>query len=240
MCIYPGNSNSQRGFTLIEVLSSMVILALVLTAASMALSQFSRINERLGVRSQEAIDSVLRFNRLNYVLQQTQYYALKDNKEAPFFYFEGKQDEMQFFSSASLQKDSQTTFAKLHVRVNQVHPELYDLVLSEFEITDAPIIYPAGLPRESEMQQQLMIEGAQDIKFSFLGIQNIRQMLLANDSENYLRTLAWADNYSATRTTFLPIKIKVEITWPDGTKWPCIISVKKQNFALQNFIIDGL
>lgn len=238
MRIYRGvNTVKHRGFTLVELLSAMVVMSLVMVLATMSLGQFSRYSDKSGAGFEQRINRYLALDRLGQTLEQMLDYYVVDNVQAPRLYFVGEEQEIRFVTTNSWQHDDRSSISYLVVEEDVDGSEA--LVLYQRSLTDNVFFVWADAPEQSEMTANIVISGATDIRFEYLGIENIRQLYPSGISDNYRKNLLWKSRFLGKDTGYLPEKIKIEVEWPNGTTWPMIIAIRAFNFSKRGFMLDG-
>jgi len=185
------------GFSLVELLVSMVLLSTIVMLASYSYSQFAKYwDGRLG-----KFDSVFLELRdewlLSDILSSIHPYVVKNNQNIPRFYFEGNVNGFVAVSNKSISQVSIGAVIRISLVLND--DLTYDMLYEE-----APMAYSA-LTRLTESPQfsapKLLFAGLVDPKFTYFGPQVRRE-------EEILRPDTWSSSYNSASTLFHPKKIR--------------------------------
>ncbi len=233
---FHGNSIAS-GFTLIELLSAMVVMSLMMALASMSLSQFSQYSDKSGLGFEARINRYLNLERMGELLSKTLDYYVDDNLGKKQVFFSGKRELMKFVSSTSWESGEQATLN--YLVVEQDEDALQSLVLYQRPLTNNVFFEVAQFPEKGQLPGMLVLNGASKITFDYLGIENIRQIYPSGTTQNFTENLRWKYRYEGKEKGYIPQKIRVNVEWPDGTIWPCIVDVKALNYSKRGLMLDG-
>lgn len=232
--IYRG-SNLIKGFTLIELLSAMVLMSMVMVLATMSLAQFEQYTNKSGLGFEARINRYLGIERLGELLGRTVDYYVQDNLGKTRLYFNGQREKIQFVSNASWNDDAKGSLNILSVE--ERGDALLALVLYQKPLQEQVFFEFSQFPKQQDLQGKLIIDGASQITFDYLGIRNFRQLYPSGITENYRSNLSWSSKYEGAETGYLPDKVRINIVWPDGSEWPCIFDLKSQNFLKRGLML---
>jgi len=194
----------QRGFSLVELLISMVLLSVIVLLSSFTYAQFSRYwDGRLG--SFDNVFSVLRNGwLLEDILSHVHPYVVRNNAGIPRFYFEGNINGFVAVSKESLSRVDTTSVIRLTLAQNS--DGSYDLLYEEAPMSRAALVQLTQRPNFSE--PLTLLKSLQDPKFRYFGPE-----APINDSPDIdvrQRDL-WTSDYNSAMTLRHPKK--VEIQW---------------------------
>ncbi len=229
----------EKGFTLLELLASIALMGLVMALATFSLSQFGQYSDRSGLVFESRINRYLSLGRLGDLLQSTLDYYVVDNLDHTQLFFRGGLEKVEFVSQTSWQVDNQASINILAVEESVTDPNLFSLVLYHRPLVGKVFFALSELPEKESLPSNLILDGAERITFEYLGIEDIRDIYPNGISENFLQELDWRNRYNSLNTGYIPIKFRMNVEWPDGSSWPCIISIKAQNYAKRGFMLDG-
>lgn len=241
MCIriYRGNSiTHQRGFTLIEIVSAMVVMSLVMVLATMSLAQFSRYSEQTGIGFEQRISRYLALERLAQTVEQMLDYYVFDTTQSPQLYFVGDSREMRFVTTHPWSDDANSAISYLVVEEEQQGTNA--LVLYQRNLTERVFFKWTDAPEATDMQAVVVIAGARDIQFEYLGVENLRQLYPGGSNDNYRKNLRWQSRFLGRENGYLPEQVKITVQWPDDSSWPLAIAVRAFNLSKRSFMLDGV
>lgn len=228
----------QRGFTLLELLSAMVVMAMIMALASLSLSQFSEYSGKSGRGFEQRVNRYLSFAKVGELLEGTMDYYVKSNIGRNQLHFVGEPTLIQFVTRGSW-FDNTTASVNYLVVEKEPGSELHSLVLYQRPLLESVFFSEKEKPAQDELPGIVVISGAKDIAFEYLGIENLRQLYPEGTTENFYRKLIWRPFYDGRKLGYIPKKIKIEVDWGDENRWPAIVDIKAQNFAKRTFMLDG-
>lgn len=231
--------NRQFGFTLLELLSAMVVLAMVMALASVSLAQFSNYSDKSGRNFEQRINRYLSFAKVGELLEGTLDYYLKDNLGKNQLYFVGEPELMRLVTKGSWFDPSEASVNYLSVEKERTSG-LYSLVLYQRSLTENVLFAEKEMPAKEDMSGIVVLSGAEEIYFEYLGIENLRQLYPVGTTENFYRNLMWRSDYDGRKKGYIPKKIRIHVDWGKENQWPAVIELKAQNFAKRTFMLGGL
>ena len=192
----------QRGFSLVELLISMVLLSAILFLSSFAYAQFSRYwDGRLG--SFEQVFSVLRNGwLLEDILSHVHPYVVKNNAGIPRFYFEGNINGFVAVSKESLSRIDTTSVIRMSLTQN--NDGSFDLLYEEAPMSAVALVQLTQRPNFSE--PLTLLKSLEDAEFSYFGPE-----VPINDSPDLdvrQRDL-WTSEYNSAATRRHPKKVGI-------------------------------
>ena len=196
------------GFSLVELLVSMVLLAIIVLLSSYSYAQFVRYwDGRLG--NFDATFEALRDEwLLTDTLNSIQPYVVKNNQNIPRFYFEGNINGFVAVSNKSIASVSVASVVR--IGLSQRDDLKFDLTYEEApmsrsaltRLTEQPIFSPPVV----------LLSGLTEPKFSYFGVEARDQ----NGDSEFESPRAWSQTYNSAATLAHPQKIK--FSWSiDGT-----------------------
>ena len=197
------NVQRQRGFSLVELLISMVLLSVIVLLSSFAYAQFSRYwDGRLG--SFDNVFSVLRNGwLLEDILSHVHPYVVRNNAGIPRFYFEGNINGFVAVSKESLSRVDTTSVIRLTLAQNS--DGSYDLLYEEAPMSQAALVQ---LTQRSNFSEPLtLLQSLEDAEFSYFGPE-----APPNDSPDIdvrQRDL-WTRDYNSAMTLRHPKKVRIQ------------------------------
>lgn len=230
-------SKTTSGFTLIELLSAMVLMSLIMMLATMSLSQFSHYRDKSGLGFESRINRYLSLERMGELLDKTTDYYVKDTLGKTGPYFVGERDSIKFVSTTSWVQEERSSLNYLVVEESTESSKA--LVLYQKDLTEDVFFETSQFPSKETLSGIVILEGASKITFDYLGIENIRQLYPSGVSEYFLSKLRWNNQYNSSETGYTPDKVRINVEWPDGTIWPCIVDIKSLNYSKRSLMLDG-
>lgn len=197
---------SQHGFSLIELLISMVLLSVIVFLSSFAYAQFSRYwDGRLG--SFDQVFSILRNGwLLEDIFSHVHPYVVKSNAGIPRFYFEGNINGFVAVSKESLSRIDTTSVIRMSLTQNI--DGSFDLLYEEAPMSAVALVQLTQRPNFSE--PLTLLKSLEDAEFSYFGPE-----APINDSPDLdvrQRDL-WTSEYNSAVTLRHPKKLGIR--WSD-------------------------
>ena len=192
----------QRGFSLVELLISMVLLSVIVFLSSFSYAQFSRYwDGRLG--SFDRVFSELRNGwLLEDILSHVHPYVVKNNAGIPRFYFEGNINGFVAVSKESLSRVDTTSVIRLTLAQNS--DGSYDLLYEEAPMSEAALVRLTQRPNFSE--PLTLLESLEDPEFSYFGSE--APIDDASGIDVRQRDL-WTSEYNSAMTLQHPKKVSI-------------------------------
>lgn len=229
---------SQRGFTLLELLSAMVVMAMIMALASMSLSQFSDYSGKSGHNFEQRINRYLSFAKMGQLLEGTLDYYVKNNLGKNQLYFIGEPELMRLVTRGSWFDGTTASINYLSVE-KEPDSGLFSLVLYQRSLMEKVFFAENEMPAKDDLKGIVVLSGAQSIEFEYLGIENLRQIYPAGTTKNFYQNLVWQSYYDGRKLGYIPKKLRINVDWGEENQWPAIIDVKAQNFAKRTYMLDG-
>lgn len=204
-----------KGFTLVEMLVSMVLLTMVMLIASGAYSLFSdRWNGRLGHYNKSmatAKESILVQEALNSIIA----YAVTDDKGDAKLYFEGNRNGFVAVTLRSIYNPK--VAAVIRLKVSQNDDFTYKLIYEEFAMTEEllinaqqPIVFSSPI---------VLFDKLVNINFQYFGWPSLASYNWSSENSSTItnpKPRKWFDNYNALDTYIQPEQIKVTFSAEKG------------------------
>jgi prepilin-type N-terminal cleavage/methylation domain-containing protein len=209
------------GFTLIEVLISMLLLSLVMFIGSLSFSVFTqRWQSDMGHFTEQA-DRARKLFLLQRSIQGISNYFVLDSKNEPVYFFLGSSDHLVFVTNNPI--FSAGSQALVRLRVIPLEDGAQELVYQESSFNKFPLLSLEPLPIADK---SLVILKAVNIRFNYYGWMSNQDRLESYDNE-VLKPLRpkWQDEYLAHEVAILPYAIN--LTW--GENEPIIFPMNNDN-----------
>lgn len=199
------------GFTLIEVLISMVIMSLIIGLAVSSYRYFFNFGNQDNIAEQDvAVKGLTKIQPINQAVRSTlAYYYYSEYEQQKRLFFKGSKRSMSFVTKRPALVDSPLAIAILLVRIDGAQDQLLycELPLGSRDLATFNAV-------ESDCDEhQFEYLRANDISLEYFGWQS------RNDIENYTSgwfsaaevSLApqWFSNYESDKTQLLPLSIRV-------------------------------
>ncbi|MFT5813625.1 MAG: prepilin-type N-terminal cleavage/methylation domain-containing protein [Psychroserpens sp.] len=207
------SSKQYSGFTLVEMLVSMVLLSMVLLISSGAYSLFSeRWNGRLGHFNKSVVQAkqlILIQEALNSI---TSYVVNNDNEQAKF-YFEGNTSGFVAVTLRSL--FSPETAAVMRIQIVQNPDFTYKLTYQEsLMATQLLISTKQSLNFNNPI---ILFDDLTKVNFQYFGWPSAESKNWTIDSSiEQPKPAAWFNEYNSLMTNLQPEQIKITFTNADG------------------------
>ncbi|AIY64580.1 type II secretion system protein [Pseudoalteromonas piratica] len=194
-----------KGFTLIEVLISLVILSMTFSLAgyayTMYIDNFEKLSTRLSADNFESIDLI---NLEKVFSGMTLYSVQKKGVQRP--YFKGLPNKLRFVSNTSFYELDQLLLAELSVETDSDSGRQV-LIYREYNIDTNPNI---NFPLKAELllpHRKEYLLTADSINFSYYASASISELLGGRNTEHPLEF----ENFDAEIESQLPIYIAFNI-----------------------------
>jgi len=197
---------TNQGFTLVEMLVSMVLLSMVLLIASNAYSLFSdRWNGRLGHFNQSVVQAK-QLILVQEALKSIVSYVVTNDKEQAKLYFEGNQNGFVAVTLRSL--FSPESAAVMRLQVTQNPDFTYTLSYQESAMTEQLLISAKQALNFSE--PIVLFDNLIEINFQYFGWLSTQSKYWAIDSLTpQPEPPIWFNEYNSLVTNLQPEQIKV-------------------------------
>ena len=232
------NMVKNKGFTLLEVLASAVVMSIVLVLAVTALSQFNQVAGRFGNNFIETKHQVLVLNRLIEVIESALDYYVADDQGKHVLLFNGTPMRATLASLKAFTEPDTSALIELRVLQDANNTSLVKLVAIEVPLYQNLVYEVNQMPDFSSGKQVTIFTGAESITLSYLGPKNVRQIVAPQDDQNFNTLLEWDTKYDGMETGYLPSKIKVEVKWEANLIQSYIFETKAFNYAKRDFVLS--
>ena len=238
MRISAGNKLS-RGFTLLEMLAAMGILAVVLGMATLALNQFQVYGRAEGANFKTSLENTLKLNQLADLIEAGFDYYVENARGDTLLLFQGESDELVFVSQRSWYQTGVESFNRLRVEPSAGDPAQSALVLYTVGLDTTLLLRDDLLPEAEDMASEVVLDKCDSIEFEYLGIQSLRSMLTQGTGRNIYRTLDWSSDYNGSQTQFMPVKFRIAVTRENGLEQSFIVELPIMNLAKRSLMVGG-
>ncbi|QYJ74054.1 prepilin-type N-terminal cleavage/methylation domain-containing protein [Shewanella sp. FJAT-52076] len=198
----------QRGFSLIELLLSMAILAMVIFIGSFSFSIYSKLWNKDIANYNKSLSSGKTSVLLSRMFQHVSNYIVHDKRGLPVYYFVGNNHSMSFVTRSPLISDSPLALVKLEVKTLSDGNNI--LVYQEADLVGEDFFSLDSLPA---MKYKLNLFESPNIRFNYFGWTSNEQRMLAFDREQD-EDMVWQPDYSAEISGVLPEV--VNLTWGEN------------------------
>jgi len=207
------NYRTNKGFTLVEMLVSMVLLSMVLLIASNAYSLFSdRWNGRLGHFNQSVVQAK-QLILVQEALKSIVSYVVNNDKEQAKFYFEGNRNGFVAVTLRSL--FSPESAAVMRLQVTQNADFTYALSYQESAMTEELLINTKQSLSFSE--PIVLFDNLKEVKFQYFGWPTTQSKYWTIDSAiAQPEPPTWFNEYNSLAINLQPEQIKVTFTTEQG------------------------
>lgn len=207
------NLKNTKGFTLVEMLVSMVLLSMVLLIATKAYSLFSdRWNGRLGHFNKTVVQAkqlILVQESLKSIVS----YVVTNEKEQAKFYFEGNRNGFVAVTLRSI--FSPNSAAVIRMQVTQNKDFSYQLSYQESAMTNQLLLDARQSLNFSK--SIVLFDNLTNISFQYFGWPSLQSKYWTIDSiAPKPEPPAWFDEYNSLALNLQPERIKIAFTTEHG------------------------
>lgn len=195
-----------QGFTLVEMLVSMVLLSMILLVASSAYSMFSdRWNGRLG-KFNKTLQHTKQLILVQESLKSIVSYVVVNDKNQPKLFFEGNRNGFVAVSLSSIFEPDKAVIMRLQAIQNpdfSYRLEYQEALMSEQLLTHSNQNIVFGSP-------VILFDQLPSIEFEYLGwpAAEIKRRFIDNPSST-LDQLAWNNSYNGLITNLQPEQVRI-------------------------------
>jgi prepilin-type N-terminal cleavage/methylation domain-containing protein len=202
-----------QGFTLIEMLISMVLLSMVLLIATSAYSMFSeKWNGRLGYFNRSATNAK-HFILVQEILKSIKPYVVTDDKDNAKLYFEGNRNGFVAVSLRSLFQPNKPAVIRLQILQNEDFS--YALVYQESVMAEQLL---TKVTQQIEFTSPIILfDNLKDVEFTYFAWPSIKSKNWQPDVSFELpEPKAWFGEYNSIEKRVFPEKIKIVFNSEQG------------------------
>lgn len=202
-----------KGFTLVEMLVSMVLLSMVLLIASSAYALFSeRWDGRLGHFNQ-SVKQAKQLILVQEAVKSVVSYVVTDDKEQPKIYFEGNRNGFVAVTLRSL--FAPDVSAVIRIQVLQKPDFSYQLIYQESSMSQRLLI-KAKQPLEFS-EAIVLYDNLIAVDFQYLGWPSLENKYWQAESATAERQeKAWFNDYNSLERNVQPEQVKITFTTEEG------------------------
>ena len=224
--------HAAKGFSLVELLVSRVLLSILVMLSSYSYVQFSRFwDGRLG-NFDQAFSRLRNGWLLDDVLRNIHPYVVKNSEAIPKFYFEGNLNGFVAVSEESLSEVD--TVAVVRLSLIQNTDLTFDLIYEE-----APMKF-ATLSRLTEKPRFLppvtLLSDLNNAQFNYYGTQKPKNDMAAVDSTEVDE---WTNGYNSAVTGYHPKKVSLQWVDDRGSVSWTVDLVQPANGQLTTMMPEG-
>ncbi|RZF79169.1 prepilin-type N-terminal cleavage/methylation domain-containing protein [Pseudoalteromonas sp. CO325X] len=210
-----------RGFTLVEVLISMVIMSLIITLAVSSYRYFFNFGNQDNIQDQDkALKRLTELQPINNAVRSSlAYYYLSGYEQQKKIFFQGEQRALSFITTKPALIDSPLAIGILLVRIDGAEDQLLycELPLGSRDLSTFKVV-------DSDCDEGSKFEylRANDISIDYFGwesrtdIENFTSGWFGRAEVNL--TPKWFQNYDSGKTKLLPAYIRVTSIYEVGKK----------------------
>lgn len=198
-----------KGFTLVEMLVSMVLLSMVLLIASNAYSMFSeRWNGRLGHFNQ-SVKNAKQLILVQESLKGIISYVVTNEKNQPRMYFEGNRNG--FVAVTLLSLFTPEVPAVMRLQIIQNDDFTFTLIYQEATMSDR-LLTKAQQPLAFS-EPIVLFDNLSEVNFQYFGWPTLESKYWQADSSKGSRPMqAWFDEYNSLERSLQPEQVKITFT----------------------------
>ena len=206
-----------RGFSLVELLISMVLLSTIVLLSSFSYAQFSKYwDGRLG-NFDRAFSKLRNGWLLDDILGQVHPYVVRNSQGVPRFYFEGNINGFVAVSKGSVSRVDTNSVIRLALVQNS--DGSYKLLFEEAPMSSRALVELTQQP--SFAPPIVLIESLQNPEFSYFGTEPPRPNMTGIDIP--LQDI-WAVEYNSAETRRHPKKIRLR-WFSEGEAMTCEVDL---------------
>ena len=230
---------SNSGFTLLEVLVATAIITMIMAVAISSLAQFSTAADKLGGNFRKGLDFYISLNRLADLIESSNDYFVKNRTNRHALYFIGKPDEFSFVSFVGWKEGIEGSLNLIRLEEGGGLGSK-EIVLYTRSLASSPFYTEEAANDTSNMERIVLWTGLQRSSFEYLGVPNSRFLFSENMSQNYQKDLEWKTSYNSRNTTYLPLKIKINIGYEETGSSSYIFTIRTFNFSKRSLFSEEL
>ncbi|QBL09787.1 prepilin-type N-terminal cleavage/methylation domain-containing protein [Rheinheimera sp. D18] len=207
----------QRGFTLIEVLITLILLSMLVISGAMVFQYFQDNWQKTRIRFQTAMTDYAAWQLTNRVLTKTFPHMVISGQQYAF-YFLGKEDGFTAVSHTSVQAPGS--------------PAVYRLFKESLPDGSSQLVYEEAVIAETllaEAGQQLpfsyrlvLFQGKQSINFEYFGWPSLTDREIGSDplSSVQFEPRAWFTEYDGIKRRQHPLVVQINV---EQFSWPVMV-----------------
>jgi prepilin-type N-terminal cleavage/methylation domain-containing protein len=230
------SKGGSAGFTLMEVLISVVILSLLMLVGSLAISLFLDNWQKDRVESEKDIPRFIRWILLRDAVEGTYDYYVKLSPGMTEYipYFRSFADGFEFATVNPLWSGSGTALARVRFRRSG---ELFDLTYEESALDNKYLACWNDVVNYEH--GGTMLKGIRSYSIDYFGAKHLVTAGLFQEPEEALGAIGspvsnedvygWFPSYNGDERRILPRKIRVSITFQDGRQQVLLYLVRTWN-----------
>ncbi len=228
----PAPANN-HGFTLVEMLISTAILAMIIYLASLSLGTFLALWHRSQAGEMETLQDFRARTLVRASLESCwDYYVTDSASEAKVIYypfFKGRETQVEFVTISSVFWQGCPAVARLQA-VEGDTPDSLSLVYEEAPLNRNYLRYnndKVTFTRTLHLQNRV-----KRVKLRYLGVWEVKSSSAADEYETVYR---WQDAFSGKQENRLPARIELTITTAGGDE-KLLFPIRGNNVYKQNFL----
>jgi len=215
---------NKTGFTLIEILLSMVILSSVIFVGSLSFSVYSE-KWQSGIGDFDAVYEESR----NILLMQKMFvgasnYIIKNEQNDVAYFFEGTAERLAFVSNNPIYNPTSPAVVTLHIETNR--EGLQDLVYSEYSFENQLLL---NKNQSLQTNFSMVLFSRENMRFNYFGWETNEQRIASNDGQDFVPV--WRKIFDADESGMLPFA--VSIIWLNSE--PIIFNMANDNAELLSY-----
>lgn len=203
--------NKSAGFTLIEMLVTMSILAMVVLAGSSAFGFFAqRWDGSLGNFDRSMTNSK-NLMLVQEVLDNLVPYMTYDSKNRPSVYFEGNRNGFVAVSSRSLYRQNRMAVVRFSVKQNL--DLTYNVLYEEWPMEDDVLIYAkTAVPF---LPPLVLFHSVASADFQYFGWSD-RLSKIGNGGDQLPQPPSWHNDLNAVASMVAPVKVRLKFSYEEN------------------------
>jgi prepilin-type N-terminal cleavage/methylation domain-containing protein len=203
--------NKSAGFTLIEMLVTMSILAMVVLAGSSAFGFFAQRWDGSMGNFDRSMTNSKNLMLVQEVLDNLIPYMAYDSKNRPTVYFEGNRNGFVAVSSRSLYRQNRMAVVRFSVKQNL--DLTYNVLFEEWPMEDDVLIYAkTEVPFLSPL---VLFHSVASADFQYFGWSD-RLSKTGNGGDKLPQAPSWHKDLNAVASMVAPLKVRLEFNIEDN------------------------
>lgn len=204
------------GFTLVEVLISMVVFSLLMILVSNAMSFATRYWTQEHGNLKQKVSEFIITEKLYRSIAAMQPYAIKyPQKNEVGIFFHGTDRQVTFVSDIGIYQKGPVIISLQIVADQELGTQVQ---LAEQPLAETMLITPADLDK-IEWNWHNVKTNLVSAKFTFYGYDHLNKLMLDRSKRNQAKVkMSWFSNYNGEQTQILPKHVKLEWQQVEGAQ----------------------
>ncbi len=228
----PAPANN-HGFTLVEMLISTAILAMIIYLASLSLGTFLALWHRSQAGELETLHGFRARTLVRASMESCWDYYVTDSanetKVIHYPFFKGRENQLEFVTISSVFWKGCPAVARLKT-IEGDTPGSFSLVYEEAPLDKNYLRYHND---KAEFSRTLRLQNrVKRVKLRYLGVWQVKSTSAVDEYQTISR---WQDTFSGKKESMLPARIELTMTTADGDE-RLLFPIRGNNVYKQNFL----